>query len=55
MEETRDIAKSNQVEFFTTKYQLPNRTRTDRLLAALTNLTKELCNKTPIKKLEPGT
>ena len=51
MAETRDIMESNRVEFFTTKYQLPNRTRTDRLSAALENLTKELRNETPVTKL----
>ena len=49
--------ESNRVEFFTTKYQLPNRTKMDRLSAALENLTKELRNdtETPITELEPGT
>ena len=40
--DSKDRMESNRVEFFTTKYQLPTRTRTDRLSAALENLTKEL-------------
>ena len=55
MEETRDTMESNQVEFFPTKYQLPNWTRADRVLAALENLTEELHNKAPVSELEPDT
>ena len=55
MEHTKDTMESNQIEFFTTKYQLPNRTPIDRLSTALENLTKELQNDTPITELEPGT
>ena len=54
MEETRNIMESNWVEFFATKYQLPNRTRTDRLSTSLENLTKELHNETLVTELEPG-
>ena len=55
MEHTKDTMESNRIEFFPTKYQLPNKTRIDRLSAALENLTKELQNDTPITELEPGT
>ena len=47
-EHTKDTMESKCVKFFTTKYQLPNQTQIDRLLVALDNLTKELCNEAPV-------